>query len=129
MSLTTSSPETIAKSASLASRSLATLNNSARNEALTGIHDALVAAKDEILAANAEDLKKAREASERGELSQSVLKRLDLGREGKYEDMLKGVRDVRGLEDPRRCFLFNLSFHEYEISLENGSFLLVSLNI
>ena len=100
MSLTTSSPETIAKSASLASRSLATLNDSARKEALTAIHAALSSAKETILAANAEDLKLANAASMEGRLSQSVLKRLDLGRAGKYEDMLKGILDVRGLEDP-----------------------------
>ena len=100
MSLTASDPATVATAARLASTSLATLPTSARNAALTTIHDALLAAKDEILAANREDLRLAGEASERGELSQSVLKRLDLGREGKYEDMLKGVLDVRGLEDP-----------------------------
>ena len=105
MSLTSSSPHTIAESASLSSRSLATLNDSARNEALTAIHDALASAKDEILTANLEDLKLANAASERGELSQSVLKRLDLGRVGKYEDMLKGILDVRGLDDPRMFFI------------------------
>jgi len=106
MSLTTATPETIATSASLASRSLATLPTNARNDALTAIHNALAAAREEILKANAEDLRLAEEASERGELSQSVLKRLDLGREGKYEDMLKGVLDVRDLEDPGEFVLY-----------------------
>lgn len=35
-----------------------------------------------------------------GKLSQSLVKRLDLSRSGKYEDMLQGIKDVRGLEDP-----------------------------
>jgi glutamate-5-semialdehyde dehydrogenase len=42
----------------------------------------------------------AHQASANGELSQSVLKRLDLSRPGKYEDMLKGILDVRDLPDP-----------------------------
>lgn len=57
-------------------------------------------AKDTILEANAKDLELATKAAEDGELSQSVLKRLDLGRKGKWEDMLQGILDVRDLEDP-----------------------------
>ena len=102
MSLTDSSPLEIAKTASIASRGLAVLPTSARNDALTAIHEALSQAKSSILAANAEDLKVAAKAAADGELSQSVLKRLDLGRLGKYEDMLKGIFDVRELEDPSK---------------------------
>ena len=100
MSLTESSPLEVANAASKASRSLATLPCEARNEALTLIHDALQTAKESILAANAKDLELAIKAAENGELSQSVLKRLDLGRQGKWEDMLQGILDVRGLDDP-----------------------------
>jgi glutamate-5-semialdehyde dehydrogenase len=100
MSLTESSPTEIARAASIASRSLATLPASARNEALTTLHDALKDARSTILAANAKDVEAATRAAENGELSQSVLKRLDLSRKGKYEDMLKGILDVRELEDP-----------------------------
>lgn len=100
MSLTDSSPLEIATSASLASRSLAVLPTEARNNALTAIHQALANAKEAILAANAKDLGLATKAAENGELSQSVLKRLDLGRRGKFEDMLQGILDVRDLEDP-----------------------------
>ncbi len=64
------------------------------------MHGALQEAKDSILAANAKDLELATKAAEDGELSQSVLKRLDLGRQGKWEDMLQGILDVRDLEDP-----------------------------
>ena len=100
MSLTESSPVEAAKLASLASRELATLSSSARNDALTALHQSLVNAKDSILEANARDLELASTAAANGELSQSVFKRLDLGKPGKYEDMLKGVLDVRDLEDP-----------------------------
>ncbi|KAF3921132.1 hypothetical protein ABW21_db0200863 [Orbilia brochopaga] len=42
----------------------------------------------------------AEELVAQGKLSQSLVKRLDLRREGKYEDMLQGIKDVRELEDP-----------------------------
>ncbi|KAF6228471.1 hypothetical protein HO133_008201 [Letharia lupina] len=100
MSLTDSSPLEVAKAASISSRNLAILSTEARNDALTAIHGALQETKDIILAANAKDLELATKAAEDGELSQSVLKRLDLGRKGKWEDMLQGVLDVRDLEDP-----------------------------
>ena len=68
------------------------------------MHGALQEAKDTILAANAKDLELAAKAAEDGELSQSVLKRLDLGRKGKWEEMLQGILDVRNLEDPGEGF-------------------------
>ncbi|KAI8966628.1 gamma-glutamyl phosphate reductase [Daldinia sp. FL1419] len=100
MSLTNASPSEAAKSAKEASHILATLSESARNDALTAIHASLTAAKDDILAANARDLQAARLAAENGQLSQSLVSRLDLGKKGKWEDMLKGILDVRDLEDP-----------------------------
>ena len=100
MSLTEASPEQAAKVASVSSRALAILPLLARNDALTAIHDALLQEKDFILQANARDLEIASKAAESGKLSQSVLKRLDLGKPGKFDDMLKGILDVRGLEDP-----------------------------
>lgn len=100
MSLTENAPTDIAKSASTSSRSLATLPIKDRNDALTAIYHALSAAKSAILSANAKDLELAAKAAADGQLSQSVLKRLDLGRKGKWEDMLQGVLDVRDLEDP-----------------------------
>ncbi|KAK4548920.1 hypothetical protein LTR36_008693 [Oleoguttula mirabilis] len=39
-------------------------------------------------------------SSASGELSQSIMKRLDLSRKGKFDDMLQGIKDVRGLADP-----------------------------
>ncbi|MCJ1483445.1 hypothetical protein MMC06_003612 [Schaereria dolodes] len=64
------------------------------------MHGALSSAKESILVANAKDLEAAKTAAEDGRLSQSVLKRLDLARKGKWEDMLQGILDVRELEDP-----------------------------
>lgn len=100
MSLTNASPVDAAQSAKSASHILATLPASARNDALTAIHSGLAAARDEILAANARDLELARQAAKSGELSQSLVARLDLNKKGKWEDMLKGILDVRDLEDP-----------------------------
>lgn len=100
MSLTDSSPEQVAKAASVASTSLATLSLNNRNDALIAVHRSLLQAKDTILAANAKDLELASSAAADGRLSQSVLTRLDLGRPGKWEDMLQGILDVRDLPDP-----------------------------
>ncbi|KAK0638823.1 Aldehyde/histidinol dehydrogenase [Cercophora newfieldiana] len=100
MSLTNASPADAAQAAKSASHVLQTLSAAARNDALTAIHDGLAAAKDEILAANARDLELARQAAADGKLSQSLVSRLDLGKKGKWEDMLKGILDVRDLPDP-----------------------------
>lgn len=108
MSLTNASPLEAAKSAKGASHVLATLPTAARNDALTAIHAGLTAAREEILAANARDLEVARLAAENGQLSQSLVSRLDLGKKGKWEDMLKGILDVRDLEDPGESVSFSL---------------------
>ncbi|KAJ8125374.1 hypothetical protein O1611_g8264 [Lasiodiplodia mahajangana] len=100
MSLTSASPRDAAQEAKSASHILATLPAAARNDALTAIHAALSEARDDILAANARDLEAARKAADNGQLSQSLVSRLDLGKKGKWEDMLKGILDVRELEDP-----------------------------
>lgn len=100
MSLTNAHPADAARAAKSASHTLATLPCTARNNALTAIHDALALSKDRILAANARDLALAKKAAKDGELSLSIVSRLDLGKEGKWEDMLKGILDVRELEDP-----------------------------
>lgn len=100
MSLTESSASEIAQSASLASRRLATLSGDSRNQALTILHSALSEKREYILQANAKDVALATQAAANGELSQSVLKRLDLARPGKYDDMLQGILSVRDLDDP-----------------------------
>lgn len=100
MSLTNASPADAAQAAKSASHVLATLSADARNDALTAMHAGLDAARDDILAANARDLELARQAAADGKLSQSLVARLDLGKPGKWEDMLRGILDVRHLEDP-----------------------------
>ncbi|KAI9891922.1 MAG: hypothetical protein M1814_002307 [Vezdaea aestivalis] len=100
MSLTHSSPDSAASAASAASSTLRRLSAQARDAALTAIHRGLTVAKDDILAANSRDLAVATKAAADGTLSQSILKRLDLNRKGKWEDMLKGILDVQDLDDP-----------------------------
>lgn len=100
MSLANSSPEQAAKAASISALTLARLSVTARDYALTAIHSGLLAGKEAILEANARDMEAATKAVESGNLSQSLVKRLDLGRRGKFEDMLKGILDVRALDDP-----------------------------
>lgn len=100
MSLTNATPLDIAQSAREGSRTLAVLKTEERNAALTAIHQALAAGKEEVLAANAKDLEAANKAAAGGTLSASLVKRLDLGKPGKYEDMLQGILDVVELEDP-----------------------------
>src|SRR5436190_4293585 len=100
MSLTNSTPRQAARAARVGSRELAILSTKVRNDALTAIHDALSDAKADVLAANASDMEQALQAASNGELSQSIVKRLDLSKKGKYEDMLQGILDVRELEDP-----------------------------
>lgn len=106
MSLTNSSANDVARSASVASLGIASLSADARNLALTALHAGLTKQKEKVLRANARDVADATQLAKHGELSQSVLKRLDLARPGKYEDMLQGILNVRDLEDPSKfCYL------------------------
>ncbi|PYH40642.1 glutamate-5-semialdehyde dehydrogenase [Aspergillus saccharolyticus JOP 1030-1] len=100
MSLTDSSAAEIAKTASMASRLLATLPGAARNDALSALHEAIANSRVEILEANSRDVAAAERAVEAGVLNGSVLKRLDLSRPGKFEDMLQGILSVKDLDDP-----------------------------
>ncbi|KAK6429421.1 glutamate-5-semialdehyde dehydrogenase [Oleoguttula sp. CCFEE 5521] len=100
MSLTNASPEEAARAAKTSSRKLATLSTAARNSALDAVYDGLAAARDDILAANAKDLELAKQSAKDGKLNPSIVKRLDLSRPGKFDDMLQGIRDVRDLDDP-----------------------------
>lgn len=100
MSLTNESPEVCAINAKSASLKLATLPTDARNHALKNIHAELSKSKDLIIAANARDLKLAHEAAKDGQLSTSLISRLDLSKAGKWDDMLRGIMEVHDLEDP-----------------------------
>lgn len=85
---------------------LARLSVSHRNHGLRQIHSALRGSKQLILEANAKDRALAAEAAQNGQLSQSLVERLDLGKKGKFEDMLQGILDVVGLDDPGlRCLI------------------------
>lgn len=117
MSLTDSSALEIAETASLASRRLATLSDSDRSDALTALHNALHVNKALILEANAKDVQVATQAAESGKLNHSVLKRLDLSRPGKYDDMLQGILSVRDLGDPSRYMQIPLSMVIANVSL------------
>lgn len=88
--------EQIAKDANQAFGVLKTLSNDQRSAALHLIHDALKAAKLDILKANEQDM----EAAEKNNLAGSLIKRLDLGKNDKYETMLQGIVDVAALPDP-----------------------------
>ncbi|KAF8423385.1 Aldehyde/histidinol dehydrogenase [Tirmania nivea] len=89
-------PIEIAQTASLASHVLKAVSGADRDAALTAIHAALEANKEAILAANLKDMSAAYE----GKLSQSLVKRLDLSKSGKWEDMLSGILQVKSLPDP-----------------------------
>lgn len=101
MSLTNASAGAAAAAAKTASYTLASLSATERDAALDAVHDALARARDDILAANARDLERARAVVADGDAQgRALVSRLDLGAGGKWEGMLRGVRDVRGLEDP-----------------------------
>lgn len=90
------SAETIARDANAAFSVLKTLSNDERSGALLKIHHALAAKKTDILAANKIDMENAANQN----LSPSLIKRLDLSNNGKFESMLQGILDVANLPDP-----------------------------
>lgn len=86
----------IARNAHLASTVLKTLSDKQRSDALHSIRDALLHSKDSILAANRKDMQSAVDNN----LSSSLIKRLDLSTNGKFDAMCDGIIDVAKLEDP-----------------------------
>ena len=89
----------IAKKAKFASLKIAELDTKLKNQALNSIADAFETAKQEIFEANKQDLKAAEILVENGEITKSTFNRLKLD-ENKMRDMIQGVRDIAGLEDP-----------------------------
>ncbi len=73
---------------------LALADSALKNSALLAMADSLVAQTDEILAANASDMEKAR-----GSVSDVMLDRLMLDKK-RIEAMAQGIRDVAALSDP-----------------------------
>ena len=87
--------ERIGAAASRASHALATASTPQKDRALRAVADALDARAAEILEANAQDVRLARE----GGMSTSMLDRLSLS-EARVHAMAEGVRDVAALADP-----------------------------
>jgi glutamate-5-semialdehyde dehydrogenase len=85
----------VAVRARAAAVDLATLTRGAKDEALRAMADALVAATDEVLAANARDVQNARQAG----TSEQIIDRLALDVE-RVAAMAQGLRAVAGLPDP-----------------------------
>lgn len=78
-----------------ASYALAATSTAAKNQALAAIADGLVAHEDDILAANAVDLKRAREKG----MAEAMVDRLTLTKD-RIAAMAEGVRQVIDLPDP-----------------------------
>ena len=87
------------KRAKEASISMAVLPTSVKNAALEAMASALDSRRAEILEANARDLEAASAMLDRGEISQSMFKRLKID-DSKIDGMIAGIRDVIGLADP-----------------------------
>ena len=87
------------KKAKEASIAMAVLPTSVKNAALEAMASALDSCRAEILEANAKDLEAASAMLDRGEISQSMFKRLKID-DSKIDGMIAGIRDVIGLNDP-----------------------------
>lgn len=90
---------TIALEAKTASRLLATLSGTQRNEALEAMANAVAQASEALLAANAEDLRTAEHMSGDEVLAPSTLARLELTK-AKVREMVEQIRSVAALPDP-----------------------------
>ncbi len=84
-----------ARAAKAAARKLASLSTAIKNRALESIAESLVARQDEVLAANTQDVERARDAG----LAEAPLNRLRLTPE-KIAGIASDVRTVARLEDP-----------------------------
>ncbi len=91
----TAAVEEAARAARAASKQLITLTTEQKNAALHAAADALLANKNRILAANAEDVERARAAG----TEESLIDRLALN-EARVDGIASGLRQVAGLPDP-----------------------------
>lgn len=91
--------EMVAKRARAASRAMLSLSTENKNEALQAVHDQLQSAKNEILEANTKDKTAAKERLSKGDISATLVKRLELGGK-KFDGLLTGIQSVRELSDP-----------------------------
>lgn len=85
----------VGRQARAASRTLAAASTHDKNRALLAIHDALLAAKGDILAANKKDV----DNGEKNNLEPALLDRLELN-DARFDAMLQGLKDVATLPDP-----------------------------
>lgn len=117
--------EEIAKDANKAFSLLKTLSNEQRSSALQKIHDALQKNKTQILESNKIDMDNA----VKGNLSPSLIKRLDLSNSGKFDTMLQGILDVANLEDPMgKCSMarkIDEGLNLYRVSAPIGVLLII----
>lgn len=89
----------IAKNAKKAYLTSMNLDNSVKNAILDKIKEKLEQNKEEILSKNQEDLKSAKTLLNSGEINSSTYDRLKLS-EAKLRDLIKGLEDLKGLNDP-----------------------------
>ncbi|MFT0899134.1 glutamate-5-semialdehyde dehydrogenase [Candidatus Methanoprimaticola sp. MG2] len=87
------------KAAKTASILLSSVPTSRKDAALDAMANALDAAREDILRANAIDLEKGRRLVDSGEISASMYKRLAID-DSKIDGMIAGIRDVMSLGDP-----------------------------
>lgn len=85
----------LARAARLAARQLAVLDRAHKDAALHAMADALAAASDEVLAANASDVARARESG----TSDALIDRLSLN-QSRIDGMVAGLRSLANLPDP-----------------------------
>lgn len=95
------------KQVKLAAPKLAASAEAKRNEALEAVAAALLTHKDEIFAANAEDMANA----EKDGVAAPIVKRLKFD-EGKLRDVTAGIKDLVKLEDPLRKIHFTRQLDE-----------------
>ncbi|KAF9218508.1 glutamate-5-semialdehyde dehydrogenase [Gyrodon lividus] len=100
VSISESSTEAIARTAKAAFEASQLLPSSVRETALRIIADQLEKNRDAILQANREDIEDAQKEVDAGRMSKPMLNRLDLGKVGKWEQMVQGITDVTNLPDP-----------------------------
>lgn len=87
--------QTLGKNAKAAASVLAGAQTQQKNAALAAIGEALLAAKADVLAANAKDMAN----GTKNNLEAALLDRLELT-DSRYEGMLQGLADVQSLVDP-----------------------------
>jgi len=97
--MTEKSTETKVTEANTAALQLAKLPDSERSATLHQVADAIEAAHDEILDANADDVREAEEMLANGEYSRALVDRLELS-DSKLESIAEMVRSVAEQEDP-----------------------------